>query len=39
MTLLHVLNYSIPIGFIVFFGFLLDRMCKPSNPKQKAGDE
>ncbi|MDR6999134.1 hypothetical protein J2Y67_001581 [Neobacillus niacini] len=39
MTLLHVLNYSIPIGFIIFFGFLLDRMCKSDNPEQKAGDE
>lgn len=39
MTILHILNYSIPIGFILFFGFLLDRMCKPDNPEQKAGDE
>ncbi|SFB08729.1 MULTISPECIES: hypothetical protein [unclassified Bacillus (in: firmicutes)] len=28
MTIIHVLNYSIPIGFMAFFGFLLDKMCK-----------
>jgi hypothetical protein len=39
MTLLHVLNYSIPIAFIVFFGFLIDRMCSPSTPEEKAGEE
>ncbi|MGG3562715.1 hypothetical protein ABES03_14065 [Neobacillus rhizosphaerae] len=30
MTVIHVLNYSIPIAFMVFAGFLLDRMCKPA---------
>lgn len=40
MTIIHVLNYSIPIGFMVFFGYLLDRICKPVNPeKQEAGKE
>jgi hypothetical protein len=39
MTIVHVLNFTIPIGFIVFFGFLLDRMCKPAKPKQKADRE
>lgn len=38
MTLIHVLNYSIPIAFMVFFGFLLDRMCKvdPSVQHQES---
>ena len=39
MTILHVLNFSIPIGFMVFFGFLLDRMCKPSKKEQNIGEE
>jgi hypothetical protein len=36
---MHVLNYTIPIGFMVVFDFLLDRMCKPAKSEQKAGDE
>jgi hypothetical protein len=39
MTLIHVLNFSIPICFIVFAGFLLDKMCKPIEQEKKAGDE
>jgi hypothetical protein len=39
MTLIHVLNFSIPIAFIVFAGYLLDRMCKPDLSKQKADEE
>ncbi len=39
MTLIHVLNFSIPIAFIVFAGFLLDRMCKPDKPIKKAGED
>jgi hypothetical protein len=39
MTIVHVLNFSIPIAFIVFAGYFLDRMCKPDNPKEKAGDK
>jgi len=39
LTLLHVLNYTIPIGFIIFFGFLIDRMCRPDKTKEKAGEE
>jgi len=39
MTFIHVLNFSIPIAFIVFAGYLLDRICKPDSPKQKAGEE
>jgi hypothetical protein len=39
MILIHVLNFSIPIAFIVFAGYFLDRMCKPDTPKEKAGEE
>ncbi|RHW41556.1 hypothetical protein D1B31_07490 [Neobacillus notoginsengisoli] len=30
MTVVHVINYTIPIAFMIFFGFWLDRMCKPA---------
>jgi hypothetical protein len=33
MTFFHVLNYSIPITFIIIFGFVLDRICKPTKEK------
>jgi len=39
MTVIHVLNFSIPIVFIVFAGFMLDWMCKPAKQEKKAGDE
>jgi len=39
MTFVHILNFSIPIAFIVVAGFLLDRMCKPIDQEKKAGDE
>ncbi len=39
MTIVHVLNFSIPIAFIVFAGFMLDRMCKPEQAEKKAGEE
>lgn len=39
MTILHVLNFSIPIAFIAFAGFILDKMCKPSKKEEKAGEE
>jgi hypothetical protein len=29
------LNYAIPIVFIVFFGYLLDRICKPADSDEK----
>jgi len=35
MTLIHVLNFSIPIAFMVVAGFLLDRMCKPVEQEKK----
>ncbi|MDR7077146.1 hypothetical protein J2Y03_002169 [Neobacillus niacini] len=39
MTSIHVLNYVIPIAFMVFFGFLLDRMCSPSKSEDKINEE
>lgn len=39
MTVVHVLNFSIPIAFIVFAGYFLDRMCKPDKTETKAGEE
>jgi hypothetical protein len=39
MTLVHVLNFSIPIAFMVFAGYMLDRLCKPSPQEEKAGEK
>ncbi|SDM57083.1 hypothetical protein SAMN05443253_104119 [Bacillus sp. OK048] len=39
MTWIHVLNYAIPISFMVFFGFLLDRMCTPAKSEEKINEE
>jgi hypothetical protein len=39
MTIIHVLNFSIPIVFIVFAGFLLDHICKPDKPAEKTEEE
>jgi hypothetical protein len=39
MTLIHVLNFSIPIAFIVVAGFLLDSICKPREQEKKASEE
>jgi hypothetical protein len=39
MTIIHVLNYAIPIAFMVFFGYLLDRMCKPAKSDEKVEGE
>ncbi len=39
MTVVHVLNFSIPIAFIIFAGFMLDKMCKPAKQEEKAGEE
>lgn len=38
MNLIHILNYSIPIGFILLAGFLLDKMCKPAGSDGKGGN-
>ncbi|WP_156324492.1 hypothetical protein [Bacillus sp. FJAT-27245] len=36
MTVIHVLNYTIPIAFMIFFGFLLDRMCRPDQASEET---
>lgn len=38
MTIIHVLNFAIPVAFMAFFGFWVDRMCKPEIPKQESAD-
>ena len=32
MTVWHIINFAIPIVFMVGFGFLLDKMTKPDVP-------
>ncbi|MDQ1147423.1 hypothetical protein QE429_004250 [Bacillus sp. SORGH_AS 510] len=39
MTWIHVLNYSIPIAFMVFAGFFLDRLCKPAKQEDASTGE
>jgi hypothetical protein len=39
MTAIHVLNYAIPIGFMFFFGYLIDRMCNPAKSEEKVSEE
>jgi hypothetical protein len=39
MTAIHVLNYAIPVAFMVFFGFLIDRMCTPAKSEEKINEE
>ena len=34
MTILHILNYSIPIVSFIGIGFLLDHLSKPDTDKQ-----
>ncbi|WP_181884528.1 hypothetical protein [Neobacillus piezotolerans] len=36
MIFIHILNYTIPIAFMIFFGFLLDRMCRPAPALQES---
>jgi hypothetical protein len=36
MTVIHVLNFVIPISCIVLIGIALDRMCKPETQKEKG---
>ncbi len=30
MTVLHIINYVLPIGCMVAIGFWLDHLCKPN---------
>lgn len=36
MTIVHILNFSIPIASMLLFGVILDRMCKPDKSEQEA---
>jgi hypothetical protein len=36
MTIVHILNFSIPIAMMLVIGFTVDRMCKPDAPKQEV---
>jgi hypothetical protein len=36
MTIVHILNFSIPIVMMLVIGVAVDRMCKPDTPKQEA---
>jgi len=38
MTVIHVLNFIIPISCIVLIGIVLDRMCKPETQKEEGGE-
>lgn len=35
MTVIHVLNYCIPIACMFLAGVVLDRMCKPEVSKEE----
>ncbi|CEG25644.1 hypothetical protein [Bacillus sp. B-jedd] len=37
MTAVHILNYTIPIAFMIFFGFWLDRLCSPAVAETEEG--
>jgi hypothetical protein len=36
MTLVHILNFSIPIAMMLVIGVALDKMCQPDRPEQDA---
>jgi hypothetical protein len=36
MTIVHILNFSIPIVMMLVIGFTVDKMCKPDAPKQEV---
>jgi len=38
MTIVHVLNFSIPIACVLLFGVMVDRMCKPEGTEQEANE-
>lgn len=38
MTFFHVLNFAIPIVSMIAFGFLLDRMCKPTANQEDSNE-
>jgi hypothetical protein len=36
MTIVHILNFSIPIAMMLVIGFALDKMCQPDTQEQEA---
>ncbi len=38
MTIVHILNFSIPIACVFLFGVMVDRMCKPDSTEQEANE-
>lgn len=36
MTIVHILNFSIPIAMMLVIGFTVDKMCKPDTHKQET---
>lgn len=39
MTVVHILNFTIPIACMIFAGVLMDRMCKPEVPKPENDND
>lgn len=38
MTIVHILNFSIPIACVFLFGVMVDLMCKPDSTEQEANE-
>lgn len=36
MTIVHILNYCIPIVMMLVIGFAVDKMCQPDAEERKA---
>jgi len=36
MTIVHILNFSIPIAMMLVIGFAVDKMCQPDPVEQEA---
>ena len=36
MTVVHILNYSIPIAMMLVIGFTVDKMCQPDAQEQET---
>lgn len=36
MTIVHILNFSIPIAMMLVIGFTVDKMSQPDTPEQEA---
>lgn len=36
MTIVHILNFSIPIAMMLVIGFAVDKMCQPDPVEQET---